>query len=162
MTSAYDVASYLLAKDTDRTMFPGNVLPGNGREVDEGNARLNFYLHISQNIYIARTGRKLFEEDLYASDNGAVIPSIQQNYAMLQGKSEGFDLDEEKAAFLDRICHVLKNAGIDELLVASREDPAWIETTNYGCFVKMDSLAHSEEYSKQYSDMLKIIDSFLL
>lgn len=106
MTSAYDVASYLLAKDTDRTMFPGYVLPGNGRGVDEGNARLNSYLHISQNLYIARTGRKLFEEDLYASDNGAVIPSIQQNYALLQGKSEGFELDEEKAAFLDRIFHV--------------------------------------------------------
>lgn len=162
MTSAYDVASYFLAKNTDHTMFPGYVLPGNGRGVDEGNARLNSYLHISQNLYIARTGRKLFEEDLYASDNGAVIPSIQQNYALLQGKSEGFELDEEKAAFLDRICHAIKNAGIDELLEASREDPAWIETTNNGCFVKMDSLAHSEEYSKQYSDMLKIIDSFPL
>lgn len=164
MTSAYDIANYFLAKDINHTVFNKNVISRNGRDFYEGNARLNKYLHISQNLYIAKTGRKLFEEDLYAFDNGGVVPAIQKNYSVLLNRPREFHLDEEKTKFLDKVYYVLKNADIDELIEASHEDSAWIEKSNnyYLDKEKMNSLAHADEYRKQYSDMLKVMDSLPL
>lgn len=164
MTSAYDIANYFLAKDADHTVFNKKVISRNGRNFYEGNARLNKYLHISQNLYIAKTGEKLFDEDLYAFDNGGVIPTIQKNYSVLLNRSKKFNLDKEKTDFLDRVYYILKNADIDELIEASHEDSAWKEKSNnyYLDKEQMNSLGHADEYKKQYSDMLKVMDSLTL
>ena len=123
-----------------------------------------FISEANQNLYIAKTGRKLFEEDLYAFDNGGVVPAIQKNYSVLLNRPREFHLDEEKTKFLDKVYYVLKNADIDELIEASHEDSAWIEKSNnyYLDREKMNSLAHADEYRKQYSDMLKVMDSLPL
>ena len=48
------VAQYLLSRDKDRKLFNKNLIQRNGREFYEGNARLNKYLLLAQNIYINR------------------------------------------------------------------------------------------------------------
>ena len=83
MLKAIQVAKYFLSLDTNHTMFNKDLIERNGRTFHEGNARLNKYLHLSQNIYLAKTGVPLIEDDFYAYDNGAVIPDVQERYAVL-------------------------------------------------------------------------------
>ena len=83
MQAVIQIAKYFLSKDPDRQLFNKTLVHKNGRDFYEGNARLNKYLHLAQNIFIAKTGTKLFQEDLYAYDNGAVALDVQENYAIL-------------------------------------------------------------------------------
>ena len=83
MLSALQVAKYFLSLDESGTLFNKNIIEKNGRKFYEGNARLNKYLHLAQNIYIAKTGNPLMDADFYAYDNGAVVPSVQERYAVI-------------------------------------------------------------------------------
>ena len=67
---AKEIAEWFLLQDKDGKIFNKNLINRNGRFFYEGNARLNKYLHLAQNIYIAKTGNALFEDCLYAYDNG--------------------------------------------------------------------------------------------
>ena len=160
MLNARQVAQYFLSKDTDRIMFNKTLVQKNGRKFYEGNARLNKYLHMAQNIYIAKTGKKLFQDDMYAYDNGAVVLDVQENYAILLSRSDIPELPKEISAFLDKIYKALKNATLDELIELSHEDTEWGAKSRY--YVKedqkMDSLAHADEYREQYSDMLRVLE----
>ena len=83
MVRGLDAAKYLLSKDTNGELFNKRLTSKNGRNFYEGNARLNKYLHLAQNIYIAKTGEQLLDSIFYAYDNGAVIPEVQENYVVL-------------------------------------------------------------------------------
>ena len=104
MLKAIDVAKYFLNKD-DGTLFNNKLVERSGRRFYEGNARLNKYLHIAQNLYIAQHGRKLFEDDLYAYDNGVVIPSVQENYLAIKSRYVGKSIPSDESAFL--LFHIL-------------------------------------------------------
>ena len=54
--TARDLANYFLSLDPDRQYFNQNLIVRNGSTFYEGNARLNKYMHLAQNIYIAMTG----------------------------------------------------------------------------------------------------------
>lgn len=157
---AMEVAVYFLRKDTDGTVFDNELIERNGRRFYRGNARLNKYLHMAQNLWIARTGEKLFDDDLYAYDNGAVATEVQENYAVLKRARVGAEMPDDVAAFLDKIYAAFANADIDELIELSHEDSAWVDKHNG--YTKgeqrMDSLAHAGEYREQYRDMLKVLD----
>ena len=161
MLSALDVARYFLGKDIRRKLFDKVLREKNGRTFYVGNARLNKYLHIAQNLYIAKTGRKLFADDLYAYDNGAVVPQIQESYSVLVSRRDIPQLDSELSLFLDRIFLFLKNATLDELIELSHEDPEWeAKHRRYlKADQKMDSLRYAEVYQAQYADALKILES---
>ena len=117
MLKALNVARYFLFLDTDGEMFSGNLVSRNGKTFYEGNARLNKYLHIAQNLYIAKTGCKLFAEDLYAFDNGAVVPSVREKYVLLCRTTKYMpDIPADCAEFLRKVYKVLQNATIDELI----------------------------------------------
>ena len=68
MITARSVAEYFLSKDPDRKLFNKNVVVYNDRKFYEGNARLNKYLFLSQVVYMAKYGHKLFEDDFCAFD----------------------------------------------------------------------------------------------
>lgn len=154
------VAQYFLAKDPDRTLFNKNVVSKNGRSFYEGNARLNKYLQLAQNIYIAMTGIKLFEEDMYAYDNGAVALSVQENYSILVSRMDAPGLPEGVRIFLDKLYVVLENASLDELIGLSHEDAAWVEKHTYYTKAdqRMDSISHAAEYQEQYRDIIKVME----
>ena len=158
-----NIARYFLFLDADGEMFSGNLVSKNGRTFYEGNARLNKYLHIAQNLYIAKTGGKLFAEDLYAFDNGAVVPSVREKYALLcrtlKGKPE---MPADCAEFLRKVYIVLQNATLDELIEISHEDNEWRERNPRRENQRMNSLSRAEEYRKQYADMLKIMERMAL
>lgn len=159
MLKAMNVARYFLFLDTDGEMFTGNLVSRNGKTFYEGNARLNKYLHIAQNLYIAKTGSKLFGEDLYAFDNGAVVPLVREKYVLLCRTTKDVpDIPAECAEFLKKVYRVLENATLDELIEISHEDNEWRERNPHRENQRMNSLARAEEYKKQYGDMLKVMD----
>ena len=106
MISARSVAEYFLSKDPEGKIFNKNVVLYNGRKFYEGNARLNKYLFLSQVVYMAKYGHKLFEDDFCAYDNGPVVEEIMNSYGRLLGKVNNQILDEEnfsRKCFLRRI-----------------------------------------------------------
>lgn len=160
MLQDVNVAKYFLAKDVGRKLFNKNLVHRCGRDFYEGNARLNKYLHLAQNIYIAKTGNKLFSEDLYAYDNGAVSPSVQGNYSLLLSRTDVPEISSEISAFLDKIYAIFQNASLDELIELSHEDSEWIGKHGYygKAEQRMNSLAHAAEYATQYKDIIKVMD----
>lgn len=155
-----EVARFFLAKDPDRRLFNKKLVRRNGRDFYEGNARLNKYLHIAQNLYIAKEGEKLFSDDLYAYDNGAVAPNVQENYSILSAKKDVPSIDKPIQDFLNKIYQIFENASLDELIEISHEDPEWIRKHGhyYKAEQRMDSIANATEYKEQYQDILKVMD----
>ena len=125
MISARSVAEYFLSKDPEGKIFNKNVVLYNGRKFYEGNARLNKYLFLSQVVYMAKYGHKLFEDDFCAYDNGPVVEEIMNSYGRLLGKVNNQILDEETRTFLDKIYISLENASYEELIDITHEDPEW-------------------------------------
>lgn len=75
---AEEIARFFLARDPKEKMF------GNDRN---GNIRLNLYLQLAQNLNIAKTGEKLFEEDLEAREFGGIVPSVWEKYSILRSET---------------------------------------------------------------------------
>ena len=61
-----DIAKYFLSLDKDHTLFTKDLVDRNERTFYEGNARLNKYMHLAQNIYIAKTGHPLIDTKFYS------------------------------------------------------------------------------------------------
>lgn len=157
-----DVARYFIEKDTDKIFFSPNALKSkNSRTFYAGNARLNKYLHLAQNIYIAKYGKPLFKTTFYAYDNGVVSKEVQENYQKLLKTAQPSNIQDSKTAhFLDMIYDIFGEASIDELIELSHEDPEWQEKHGHYRLEdeRMDSMAHASEYKKQYADIVEYID----
>jgi uncharacterized phage-associated protein len=137
-----------------------NLIERNGRSFYEGNAKINKFLHLAQNFWLAKTGELLFYDSLYAYDNGAVVLEILDNYAILQKDTTGFpNLKSEIKNFFDRVFYMFAEADVDELIALSHEDDEWVEKSRH--YKKhdqiMNSIARADEYKKQYSDALTIL-----
>ena len=158
MISAKDAAVFFLKKDPD--LFTDDIICCNGANMYEGNARLNKYLHIAQNVYIAKTGELLFEEPLYAYANGGIVKEVQQNYQPIKHNLNNYNggiLSDEIKTFLSQISNILRNATVDELIEISHQDEEWQEKYKTKTQI-MDPLNRVEEYREQYGDMLKVME----
>lgn len=156
-----DAALYFLSLDQDQKIFNKQLRSQNGRKFYEGNARLNKYLHLAQNIYIAKYGEPLLDSVFYAYDNGAVDPNIQEKYSvLLERRNQPISITEHEKAFLDSIYKAFYNASLDELIELSHEDSEWVD--KHGYYRKedqrMDSMSRKEEYAEQYADMVKVLE----
>ena len=163
MLNVIDVANYFFKKDKNRKLFNKKLITRNGRTFYEGNARINKYIQLSQNIYIAKTGKKLIDVDLYAYDNGAVALEVQEHYQVLLNnidKVKSFPFNEEEKNFLNKMYAVLEYADIDELIEIAHEDLEWIDKNkNYTKDKqKMDSLKLKNLYEKQYANFIWAFD----
>lgn len=161
MIRGIDAALYILSLDKNHKLFNKTLRVQNGRRFYEGNARLNKYMHLAQNIYIAKYGKPLMDSVFYAYDNGAVDPKVQENYSvLLERRDQNIVLAENEKRFLESIYKAFQNATLDELIELSHEDSEWIDKHNF--YQKedqrMDSMAHKEEYAEQYADMIKVLE----
>ena len=159
-----DIASYFFSLDPERKIFNQNLISRNNVNFYEGNARLNKYMHLAQNIYLAMTGKLLIDTSFYAYANGAVIPAIQRDYKILSvaaSKENDTELPLEIQTFLKKFFKAFESADIDEIIEIDHEDEAWIEksyVTNSYEKQKMDTMKHKDEYKKQYADMIKVLE----
>jgi uncharacterized phage-associated protein len=163
MLGARNVAGYFLQKDTNGTMFTlDELVERNGSKFYAGNARLNKYLHLAQNIYIAKTGTPLMDTDFYAYNNGAVVAEIQENYAAMVKRRDSLkpDVSAIERDFLDRFWEAFRNAMLDELIELSHEDAEWAEKNKRigKQNQKMDQTKRTDEYREQYRAMVTILD----
>lgn len=161
MVRGIDAALYILSLDKSHELFNKNLCSRNGRKFYEGNARLNKYMHMAQNIYIAKYGKPLMDSIFYAYDNGAVNPEVQENYSVLLAhRDKDVNLGEDEKKFLAAIYKAFRNATLDELIELSHEDPEWISKHRYYQKEeqKMNSLIHKNEYADQYADMIKVLE----
>lgn len=164
MLNPFDVAEYFLSIDNEKKLFNQNLVERNGRRFYEGNAKLNKFMHLAQNIYVAKTGELLIDTAFYAYDNGAVIPEIQENYIrLLTSSEENHDfasIPDEIKVFLKKIYMAFSNASLDEIIELDHEDVEWQAKKN-GYTKKeqyMDTLSRADVYKQQYKDMLKVLD----
>ena len=160
MYTAKEIAQYFLSKDKSRKTFTKELVTRNGRNFYAGNARLNKYLQLSQNVYIGMTGEKLFSDDLYAYDNGAVVPSVQSSYPILYASNFTPSIDDASVRkFLDNMYEILGDAPLDELIEISHEDDAWQEKSNnfFLADEKMDSMAYKDVYREQFKDVIDML-----
>ena len=130
--TAMEIAKYFLSKDKDNHTFY------------DGNVRLNKYLHLAQNLHLAKYGTPLFTDKLLAYDKGAVVFNLLT------------DIDSETKIFLDKIYDTFKDASVDELIEISHEDNEWKEK-NSGISYYMDSISRKDEYREQYADLLYLM-----
>lgn len=162
MASAKEIAVFLMQLDKEGSFSSKNLVEANGRTFYEGRARLNKYLHLAQNIYYAKTSKLLFDEPLYAYDNGGVVEDVRENFdILLKAKdSKTVSLDEDVKLFLRKIFIVLENADIYKLMDLSHEDPEWIAKHRF--YNKqdqvMDTASRLDEYKEQYADIIQLMD----
>lgn len=160
-----DIAKFFLNLDQDHELFTTELVDRNDRTFYEGNARLNKYLHLAQNIFIAKTGRPLMDTKFYAYDNGAVDPEIMEQYVpLLKDENHVVYVTKEEEKFLRRFFIAFQNASLEELIAIDHEDPAWLEKKdNYRKADQvMNTIGYAEEYKVRYADMVKVLDKISL
>jgi uncharacterized phage-associated protein len=157
---ARDIAKFFFKLDKDEALFPKEkMIIIEGMAANEGNIRINKFLHLSQNTYIAKYGKKLFYNDLYAFDDGGVVKEVQANYQTLKSTGisdlDELEIDEDIQYFLKSMFCLLKDVPIKELIEISQEDDEWERKTSLSKGKQlMDSLSNKDEYKEQYEDVL--------
>ena len=104
MEKVENIAKYILFLDKDNNIFVNNLINREGRSCYEENVRLNKYLHIMQMVYIAMNDKKLFDEDMYAFDNGVVVNSVMNNYTYLKSMKSSYKIDDEDIKLFIKKC----------------------------------------------------------
>lgn len=161
MEKAENIAKYLLSLDKNNEIFNNNLITLNGRECYEGNVRLNKYLHIMQMVYFAMTDKKLFDDLMYAFDNGVVVGTVMNNYKYLcSTKNEYEFIDTSIKEFILKMFDILKYAPLDELINISHQDEEWIKKHNF--YKKKDQLidvdSQKENYKAMCADFIEMLN----
>lgn len=162
---AIDIAKFFFKLDKEEKLFPKDkMITINGKTMYEGNIRVNNFLHLSQNIYIAKYGKKLFYNDLYAYVNGSIVRDVQVNYQVLKKNMDltsfSADMfDDETLLFLKEMFYIFQYAPIEELVEITHEDEEWIECNSLlrGHQI-MNPISRAKEYHEQYDDILYLLN----
>ena len=154
MLHAETIAKHIIERDKNGCsyLFPSSGPRGNWRDFDKGNVRLNQYLHILQNLWIAKTGEKLFAENMMAEKYGGVVPEVWERYLAFAASEE---MSPDVAAWIDRMCDIMDYAEVYELTDYTLDDPEWVEKVGSENR-KMDSLARAAEYRQLYENTLAV------
>lgn len=153
MENVKELAKFILSLDKDDQVFHYESIVLNGRECLAGKVRLNKYLHIMQMMYISLYDQKLFNENMYAYDNGAVIDEILNSYAELRINRDNYSLEnaENVKPFIKKMYEMLKPAPLDILIEISHQDEEWIKKHNY--YAKSDQLMNIDSQKENYKEL---------
>ena len=152
MEKVEDIAKYILSLDADNTIFQNKLITLQGRNCYQGNVRLNKYLHIMQMVYIAMNNKKLFNDDMYAYDNGVIVDSVMNNYKYLCNNKNNYDIHDEKIKeYLLKMFNILKYAPLEELIKISHQDEEWQNKHLY--YQKKDQKMDVDSQIENYKDM---------
>lgn len=159
LLTASQVANYYISKDKNRNLFTNKIIVINGIKSYEGNVRINKYLFLTQVVYLAKYGKKLFSDNLVAYVNGPVVIDIINNYATLYNQNEQInEIDSKTKEFLDKIYFSLENATCEELVDISHDDPEWQKlSTNTYSHQPMDLESHIEYYKQTYKGLIEAL-----
>ena len=134
--SALSVAKYLFTLDPERKYFSDKKKISTGEGFSTillGNWRLNQILYLLQVFHYVKYDKFLFQDDLYAFDNGFIIYDAYRNFWTLYN-GKWFDIEvegikeNETKNFLDHYFHYFQQYTNQELQEFYKEDPAWIDS----------------------------------
>ena len=152
MEKVEDIAKYILSLDKNNDIFINNLITLQGRDCYEGNVRLNKYLHIMQMVYFAMTDKKLFNEDMYAFDNGVVVNTVMNNYSYLKSTRETYNItDMDIKKYIEKMFNILKYAPLKDLIEISHQDEEWKKKHNF--YQKKDQLIDVDSQKENYKTM---------
>ena len=152
MEKVENIAKYILFLDKNNDIFINKLLTLNGRDCYEGNVRLNKYLHIMQMVYFAMTDKKLFDEEMYAFDNGVVVNSVMNNYVYLKSTKKSYNIsDENVKKYIEKMFNILKYAPLEDLIEISHQDEEWRKKHNF--YQKKDQLIDVDSQKENYKIM---------
>ena len=152
MEKVENIAKYILSLDENDKIFVNKLITLHGRDCYEGNVRLNKYLHIMQMVYFAMNGNKLFNEDMYAFDNGVVVNSVMNNYAYLKSTKNSYNIsDKNIKTYIEKMFNILKYAPLTDLIEISHQDEEWKKKHNF--YQKKDQLIDVDSQRENYKIM---------
>lgn len=162
MEKVDDIAKYILYLDKNDDIFSNKLIKMNGRNCYEGNVRLNKYLHIMQMVYIAMNDDKLFDDDMYAFDNGIIVDTVMNNYVNLKNNKDNYNIENiETKKFVKKMFDILKYAPLDDLVEISHQDEEWKK--KHGFYKKKDQLididSQKDNYKKMCADFIEILNN---
>ena len=162
MEKVENIAKYILFLDKNNDIFINKLLTLNGRDCYEGNVRLNKYLHIMQMVYFAMTDKKLFDEEMYAFDNGVVVNSVMNNYVYLKSTKDSYNIsDIDVKNYIEKMFNILKYAPLEDLIEISHQDEEWKKKHNY--YQKKDQLidvdSQKENYKIMCADFIEMLNN---
>ncbi len=161
MEKVENIAKYILYLDTNNDIFINKLINLQGRDCYEGNVRLNKYLHIMQMVYLAMTNKKLFDEAMYAFDNGVVVNSVMNNYAYLKSNKDSYKIsDLDVKTYIEKMFNILKYAPLEDLIEISHQDEEWKKKHNF--YQKKDQLidvdSQKENYKIMCADFIEVLN----
>ena len=162
MEKVEDIAKYILSLDKNNDIFVNKLLTLHGRNCYEGNVRLNKYLHIMQMVYFAMTDNKLFNEDMYAFDNGVVVNMVMNDYSYLKSNKETYNItDESVKLYIEKMFNILKYAPLKDLIEISHQDEEWKKKHNF--YQKKEQLmdvdSQKENYKIMCADFIEMLNN---
>lgn len=160
MIQGIDVALYFIGLDSAHKVFNKRKSVQDGRCFYVGCERLIHYMHMAQNIYIAKCGEPLMDSVFYAYDGGAVDRVVYDKYPeLLECGNDGLPIDDNTKKYLDAIYHALHNTSLEELTILCQEDPEWADKYyQHSKNKQMDSMAHAAAYKTMYADMINVLE----
>ncbi len=163
MEKVEDIAKYILSLDKNNDIFVNKLLTLHGRNCYEGNVRLNKYLHIMQMVYFAMTDNKLFNEDMYAFDNGVVVNMVMNDYSYLKSNKETYNITNKSVKlYIEKMFNILKYAPLKDLIEISHQDEEWKKKHNF--YQKKEQLmdvdSQKENYKIMCADFIEMLNNY--
>lgn len=163
MEKVEDIAKYILSLDKNNDIFVNKLLTLHGRNCYEGNVRLNKYLHIMQMVYFAMIDNKLFNEDMYAFDNGVVVNMVMNDYSYLKSNKETYNItDKSVKLYIEKMFNILKYAPLKDLIEISHQDEEWKKKHNF--YQKKEQLMdvdnQKENYKIMCADFIEMLNNY--
>ena len=151
------IARYLLSLDKDKKYFSNKKMAN--RSIIKGNFRLNQMLYLLQIFYYLEYKSKLFNDNLYALENGVVVYSVYTRFWELYFQKNGQDANiirNEDKKIIDKFFEHLKAVPDRVLQEFSYNDPAWSSTwaVSDQPNIHFTSKKNLETYQRFYSHWL--------
>ena len=103
-------------------------------------------------VYFAMTDKKLFDEEMYAFDNGVVVNSVMNNYVYLKSTKKSYNIsDENVKKYIEKMFNILKYAPLEDLIEISHQDEEWRKKHNF--YQKKDQLIDVDSQKENYKIM---------
>ncbi len=164
LTAARDVALYTLSLDVKGEIFDTErLVQYNGtKQAYEGNIRLNKMLWMSQILYLAKYGERMFVDDMEALPNGPTIRAVLEDYRnLLWEKRDPGTLNTRQMNMAFFTYTTMKKAPIKALIDVSHQEESWKEAYNNPALNKIIPIFdYKNTYTVKYNQALTFFDAF--
>ena len=148
---ALDIAKYFTSRDPERCLFGWSHITLNQESHYAGCIRLNCYCHLAQMLCIAQLGTKLFDDAIYATSTGPVIPAVTREYTSLLQFDIPSPISRQEGKIASQIMRRFDRLTIQEVMHEAQSDPAYLRAVRSPLHLReMDMLPYQQIYQERY------------